>query len=64
MSQQYINELIPELAASPTRPPVSAEEKAAMTDGTRQTVEAQEAFMREHPVDVDFYRQRAELWSS
>ena len=55
MSQQYTNELTPELAASLARPPFSAEKKAAMSDGARQTVEEQEAFMREHPV-VAIYR--------
>ncbi|BEM75207.1 hypothetical protein SME36J_46300 [Serratia marcescens] len=51
MTQQYTNELTPELAASLARPPFSAE----MSDGARHTVEAQEAFMREHPV-VAIYR--------
>lgn len=55
MSQQYTNEMTPELAASLARPPFSAEKKAAMSDGARLTVEAQEAFMREHPV-VAIYR--------
>ncbi|MGG7523982.1 hypothetical protein ACQ3G4_21745, partial [bacterium BS0013] len=55
MSQQYTNELTPELATSLARPPFSAEKKAAMSDGARQTVEDQEAFLREHPV-VAIYR--------
>ncbi|MCF8579611.1 PAAR domain-containing protein [Enterobacter ludwigii] len=55
MSQQYPNELTPELAASLARPPFSAEKKAAMSDGARQTLEEQEAFLREHPV-VSIYR--------
>lgn len=55
MSQQYTNELTPELAASLARPPFSAEKKAAMCDDARQIVEEREAFMREHPV-VAIYR--------
>lgn len=55
MTQQYTNELTPELAALLARPPFSAEKKAAMSDGARQAVEEQEAFMREHPV-VAIYR--------
>lgn len=55
MSQQYTNELTPELASSLACPPFSVEKKAAMSDGARQTVEEQEAFMREHPV-VAIYR--------
>ncbi|HHZ8492702.1 TPA: hypothetical protein ACWMK0_000107 [Enterobacter mori] len=63
MSQQYTNELTPELANTLARPPFSAEKKAVISDGSRQTVEAQETFMREHPV-VEIYRQRAELCPS
>ncbi|MCK6897731.1 hypothetical protein [Enterobacter bugandensis] len=55
MSQQYTNELTPELAASMARPPFSAEKKAAMSEGAHQAVEEQEVFMREHPV-VAIYR--------
>lgn len=55
MEQQYTNELTTELAASLARPPFSAEKKARMPDGARQTVEEQEAFLREHPV-VAIYR--------
>lgn len=55
MSQQYTNELTPELAASLARPPFSAEKKAAMSERARQLVEEQEVFMREHPV-VAIYR--------
>jgi hypothetical protein len=55
MSQQYTNELTLELATSLARPPFSAEKKATMSDSAIQTVEAQEAFMREHPV-VAIYR--------
>lgn len=55
MEQQYTNELTPELAASLARPPFSAEKKAGMSEGARQTVEEQEAFLLEHPV-VAIYR--------
>lgn len=55
MEQQYANELTPELAASLARPPFSAEKKAGMSEGARQTVEEQEEFLREHPV-VAIYR--------
>lgn len=55
MEQQYTNELTPELAASLARPPFSAEKKAGMSDGARQTVEEQEAFLIEYPV-VAIYR--------
>lgn len=55
MEQQYTNELTPELATSLAHPPFSAEKKAAMSEGARQIVEEQEAFMREHPV-VAIYR--------
>lgn len=52
MEQQYTNKLAPELAASLARPPFPTEKKAGVSDGARQTVEEQEAFMREHPVVV------------
>ncbi|MGX5100986.1 PAAR domain-containing protein [Enterobacter cloacae] len=55
MEQQYTNQLTPELAASLARPPFSAEKKAGMSEGARQTVEEQEAFLLEHPV-VAIYR--------
>ena len=55
MEQQYTNELTPELAASLARPPFSAEKKAGMSDGARQTVEEQEPFLIEYPV-VAIYR--------
>lgn len=57
MEQQCTNEMTPELATSLARLPFSAEKKAGMSDGARQTVEEQEAFMREHPV-VAIYRGR------
>lgn len=50
MEQQYTNEMTPELAASLAHPPFSAEKKAGMSEGARQTVEEQEAFLLEHPV--------------
>ncbi|EKS6735061.1 hypothetical protein OR233_003508 [Enterobacter asburiae] len=63
MSPESTNELTPKLAASFARPPFSAEKKVVMSGGSRQTVEAKETFMREHPV-VEIYRQRAELCPS
>ncbi|MBN7124535.1 hypothetical protein BSU01_22950 [Erwinia billingiae] len=55
MEQQYTNALPPESAASLARPPFSAEKKSGMSEGSRQTVEEQEAFLLEHPV-VAIYR--------
>lgn len=55
MELQYTNELTSELAASLTRSPFPVEKKAGMSNGAHQTVEEQEAFMREHPV-VAIYR--------
>ena len=49
MSPQYTNELTAEMAASLSKPPFSAEKKAAMPDGARELVEAQEAFLCAHP---------------
>ncbi|MBS1205257.1 MAG: hypothetical protein H6R25_2156 [Proteobacteria bacterium] len=37
MEQQYTNELTPELATSLARPPFSAEKKAGISGGARQT---------------------------
>lgn len=48
MSQQYTNELTPEMSASLSMPPFSAEQKAAMPDGTRELLEVQKAFLRDH----------------
>lgn len=55
MEQQYTNKLTLELAALLARPRFSAEKKAGMSKGARQTVEEQEAFLPEHPV-VAIYR--------
>lgn len=50
MEQQYDNTLTPELKASLEQPYFSAEQKSAMSEDGRKQVEAQEAFLREHPV--------------
>ncbi|WP_338885700.1 hypothetical protein [Xenorhabdus sp. TH1] len=50
MEQQYDNTLTPELKASLEQPYFSAEQKSAMPGDGRKHVEAQEAFLREHPV--------------
>jgi len=54
MSQQYTNELPPEMAASLSMSPFSAEQKAAMPDSARELVEAQEAFLCDHPATAIF----------
>lgn len=50
MDVQYTNVLTPELKTSLDCPSFSPEQKLAMTDEARQHVEAQEIFLREHPV--------------
>ncbi|MFO6297095.1 PAAR domain-containing protein [Rahnella selenatireducens] len=55
MEMQYTNVLTPELKASLNRPSFSPEQKSVMGDDARLHVEAQEAFLREHPV-VAIYR--------
>lgn len=50
MEMQYTNLMTPELRASLDCPSFSPEQKSAMPDEARQLVEAQEVFLREHPV--------------
>ncbi|ABS45722.1 hypothetical protein YpsIP31758_B0080 (plasmid) [Yersinia pseudotuberculosis IP 31758] len=51
MEKQYTNELSAELLASMDISPFSAEELSAMTEGSREQIEAQEAWTRQHPVN-------------
>jgi hypothetical protein len=45
MEHQYTNKLAPELAALLACPSFSAEKKARMSEGARQTIEKEEAFL-------------------
>lgn len=52
MEKQYTNELSAELLASMDISPFSSEDLAAMTEGSREQIEVQEEWVRQHPVNA------------